>query len=61
MKFRKDHGIRIGDTLHYEGQTEREMKGTVIGVYPHFILLQSEAGYVTSVSNAELHTLYGWE
>lgn len=58
--------IRIGDRLDYkcmlyEGKgNDKYESGTVIGVYPHHVLVRTRYGYDTSITNAELHERYGW-
>lgn len=62
MRFAEDHGLRIGDQIMYETQSKGERApGTVVGLYPHFVMVQSAAGYITSVSNADLYVQYGWD
>lgn len=62
MKFREDHGLRIGDQVLYDpqGGTDKAI-GTVVGIYTHFILVRSDAGYNTAISNADLRCQYGWD
>lgn len=62
MRFAEDHGLRIGDQIMYETQSKGERApGTVVGLYPHFVMVQSAVGYITSVSNADLYVQYGWD